>query len=484
MIGDDLTDDERAALERLFDRPALERLWAAATAKLERYGDVRGSVHLDQPDEAERRAVADLLGLKAVPPADRPLRVRLVDLDRILRRSRFAVGLTEALALHRGALRDLPAERLAEAEHWRRFWEQARRHPVILNHSELGPWLEDIESAGLYRRLAGRGSEDSADLLGRILAVLAYLLGDDDRSVTLAPLRDVVAPAPLRDVVAPAPLRGVVALAPLRGDGVRLPVLASRVLGDSHALDAGHRVPALVLRALARIHRRPIPLLAAERRELWALAGVVCDDLSCDVLVLGLAPAGDGLLHCTLREHAAAGEPMRITLRQLANSAPVRLPAAARVFACENPAVISVAADRLGERSPPLVCLAGQPDTAALVLLRSLVEGGAELHYHGDFDWGGLRIANVLSRAVPFRPWRFTAADYLSAARGAEHADLVGNPPFVPLRGDVPLVPLRGNSVDAAWDHELCRAMKAQGVAVEEEAVIEDLLIDLERRCF
>ncbi len=436
-----MTSDEQAALKSLFDRPALKRLWVAARAKLERYGAVRGTVRLDQPDEAERRAVADLLGLKAVPPAGRPLRVRLVDLDRILLQSRFALGLTESLALHRGALRDLPAERVAEAEHWRRFWDEARRHPLILARPELVPWLEDIESTGLYRRLAGRGSEDSAALLERVLDVLAQLLDDDLDEVGGSGVRS----------------------GRVRPGRVRLPVLASRVLGASHALDAGHRVPALVLRALARIHDRPVPLLAAERRELWALAGVVCDDLSCDVLVLGLAPAGDGLLHRTLREHAAAGEPMRVTLRQLANSAPVRLPAGPQVFVCENPAVISVAADRLGQRSPPLVCLAGQPDTAALVLLRSLVEGDVELCYHGDFDWGGLRIANVLARAMPFSPWRFTAGDYFDAVRGAGHAELAGNP------------------VDAEWDGELRSAMEEQGVAVEEEAVIEDLLGDLER---
>ncbi len=426
-IEQGMTADEQAALKRLFERPSLKRLWAAATAKLERYGAVRGSVRLDQPNDEERRAVADLLGLKRVPPAGHPLRVHLPYLDRTLRQSRFAVGLTDALALQRGGLRDLPAERAADAERWNRFWDQARRHPVIRQHSQLAPWLEDVESTGLYRRLAGRGSETDADLLERILAVLVELLSEDG------------------------------------GAGIRLPVLASRVLGDSHALDAGHRVPALVLRALARIHRRPIPLLAAERRELWALAGVVCDDLSCDVLVLGLAAAGDGLLHRTLRQHAGAGEPMRVTLRQLANAAPVRLPAGSRVFVCENPAVVSVAADRLGRRSPPLVCLAGQPDTAALVLLRSLVESGAELSYHGDFDWGGLRIGNVLYRSMPFRPWRFTAADYLAAARGAEHGDLAGGP------------------VDAEWDRELRGAMEEKGVAVEEEAVIGNLLDDLTR---
>ncbi|WTG38324.1 DUF2399 domain-containing protein [Streptomyces anulatus] len=36
--------------------------------------------------------------------------------------------------------------------------------------------------------------------------------------------------------------------------------------------------------------------------------------------------------------------------------------------------------------------------------------------YHGDFDWGGLRIAIALLRRVPWRPWRYTAAHYRAAA--------------------------------------------------------------------
>jgi uncharacterized protein (TIGR02679 family) len=423
-----VTGGERAALLDLLARPPLRRLWQAARARLERYGAVRGSVRLDDPDAGERRAVADLLGLRALPPAERPLRVTLAKLDRTLRASRFGVGLKEALELHGGEVRDLPAERAAEEDAWQRFWHRTRDHPLISCRPELVPWLGDVESTGLYRRLAGKGAEESHTLMDRVLAFLAEILGEEG------------------------------------GGGVRLAVLASRVLGDSHALDAGHRVPALVLRALARLHDRPLPATAADRRELWALAGVVCDDLSCDVLVLGLAPAGDGLLFHTLREHAAAGEPVRVTLRQLAKSPPVRSPAPGPMFVCENPAVVAVAADRLGRRSPPLVCLAGQPDTAARVLLCSLVDGGAELRYHGDFDWGGLRIANALSRAVPWTPWRFTAADYLENAGRVEHGELTGRP------------------VDAEWDPALRAAMEETGVAVEEEAVIEVLLRDLSGR--
>lgn len=418
-----MTDNEQQALASLLERPALERLWAAAQAKLERYGALRGSACVDDPSAAERRAVADLLGRRTLPPADRPLRIRLLELDRTLRDSRFAIGLEDALARHRGALRNLPAERAAEDDRWQRFWQAARSHYLIRDHADIAQCLADIESTGLYRRLAEKGSEPIETLLERVLAVLREVLDG--------------------------------------ADGVRLAVLANRTLGDSHALDPGHRVPALVLRALARIHGQEIPTTAAARRDLWARVGVVCDDLSCDVLVLGLAPTGDGLLHRFLRQHAAVGEPLRITLRQLARAAAIRLTAPGPVFVCENPAVVSVAADQLGPESPPLVCLAGQPDTAARVLLESLASGGAELRYHGDFDWGGLRIANALSRMVPVTPWRFTAEDYLRVVGVAGGA------------------PLGDQGVDAEWDPGLRPAMEAKGLVVEEEAVIDDLMADL-----
>lgn len=420
-----MSPEDREALTALLGRPAWRRLRTAAREKIERYGAVRGSVRLDEPDEAERQAVADVLGLRSTPPASGALRVQLGRLDRALRESRFAVGLEEALVLHGGELRDRPAEKAAEAENWQRFWKKARRHPLIVEHPKLLPWLEDIESTGLYRQLAGRRSEKRGDLLRRVLAVLGEILGEGWEP------------------------------------GVRLAVLANRTLGDSHALDAQHRVSALVRRALAMFYGRPLPQNAAERRELWAMAGVICDDLSCDVLVLGLAPSGDGLLQRYLREHAELGEPLRVTLRQLAGAEPVVLRGAPRVFVCENPAVVSVAADHLGRRSAPLVCLAGHPDTAALVLLRSLAEGGSELLYHGDFDWGGVRIANALGRTLPFSPWRFTTSEYLAAVDGAEQVAL----------GD--------RAVDADWDGKLRPAMEAKGVAVEEEAVVEILLEDL-----
>jgi uncharacterized protein (TIGR02679 family) len=94
-------------------------------------------------------------------------------------------------------------------------------------------------------------------------------------------------------------------------------------------------------------------------------------------------------------------------------------------------------------------------------LLRALSEAGAQLRYHGDFDWGGLRIANVLFRRLPMRPWGFDAAAYRTAA------------------ASIPGRRLTTPSVIASWDAGLERAMLDVGTAVEEEHVIDDLVADL-----
>lgn len=133
-----------------------------------------------------------------------------------------------------------------------------------------------------------------------------------------------------------------------------------------------------------------------------------------------------------------------------------------RVHVCENPAVVAAAAHRLGSRCAPLVCLEGQPTTAARVLLERLRAAGCPLVYHGDFDWSGVRIANLVMARHAARPWRFRAADYLAVVRRRLDAR-----------------PLEGRAVEAAWDADLAPAMARAGVAVFEEQVIEDLLADL-----
>lgn len=398
-------------------RPQLSRLLSAVRERRECLGRIGGRALVSGATPGERQAVAELFGLPTLPPD--PIRIDLPRLDRALRESRFGVRLEEALTLLYGPLRDLTAERAERRSRWDALWLEAFGHPVVRRNPGLERWLGELRSDGVLRRLAGR--EEPERLLAGALTVLEEL----ERGAS------------------------------------RLQVLASRALGSSHALDPGRPTSTLVLRALAVLADRPFPASAAGRRELWESAGVVSDELSCDVLSAGLVPSGGGHLGDALRSFARAGEPARLTLRQLSGRGLV-FPKGLTVRICENPIVVASAADRWGPAVSPLVCAGGQPSQAVRRLLSDLADQGARLLYHGDFDWPGLRIANGLRQSLPLSPWRFGAADYRRARQaGMDGPRLTGEPVSVP------------------WDEELPKAMAEHGVAVEEEAVLEDLLGDL-----
>ncbi|MBW6455798.1 MAG: TIGR02679 family protein, partial [Trueperaceae bacterium] len=306
---------------------------------------------------------------------------------------------------------------------------------------ELAEWLGGLRARGQLRRIAA-GADDARTLV--------------------------------------AQLRAVVAALPAGGESIAR--FSARVLDRAHALDAGTPLGGLAAAAAEVIARGSAngggargggargdgvngarPGSAAWRREVWAAVGVVVDDLSSTVLVLGLpgsaAATGTAAAVALL---AAQGQPVVLTLRQVIADDVGEVPDT--VFVCENPAVVSAAADGLGAASPPLVCLQGQPSAAAVVLLRHLAAHGATVRYHGDFDWGGVAIARTLASRVAWQPWRYDADAYLAALRRAGDAlpALVGTPLATP------------------WDARLAEVMLGRGVSVEEEVVVDELIGDLE----
>jgi uncharacterized protein (TIGR02679 family) len=122
---------------------------------------------------------------------------------------------------------------------------------------------------------------------------------------------------------------------------------------------------------------------------------------------------------------------------------------------------MALALQRLGRRCPPLVCTSGWPNSAAIHFLRLLSEHGATLHYHGDFDGEGIRIAAHLMDKTSASPWRMAASDYLDALARA-----TAGPPT-------------GRLTPAPWDTDLTVAMTQHGTAVLEETVSSVLLEDL-----
>lgn len=406
------TSDRRIAIQRFFGRPQLRRLWPEVATTRATHPSGSGRVVLAEPSPGERLAIAGLFGLEV---GTGPLELQLADIETSLRASHFATGIDEVLA----SLPEASAEAPTTEEVVPDLWAHARNHPAIQLRPRLATWLDQLASSRFLLRLVP-GSEGHT--LEQALEVLAAL---------------------------PA-------------ESVRLAHLARRILGDARALNAGKPVSQLVLGGLAVLAKRAPPTHAEARRKLWHWAGVLTDDLSTDVLVLGLTTGRQTAVDRAVGELAEAGEPARLTLRQIQTAAFAVAPGTP-VFLCQTPAVIAAAAEHLGNRSLPILCTAGLPNAAAVALLTQLAGRGARLRYHGDFDWTGLRIANALYRTIQFEPWRFGTADYIQACERMLAAPEVG-----------------GNPVYAVWDSQLTGAMVERALCIEEETVIDPLLDDLE----
>jgi uncharacterized protein (TIGR02679 family) len=179
------------------------------------------------------------------------------------------------------------------------------------------------------------------------------------------------------------------------------------------------------------------------------------------VLTYGLEPLDAHPVAQAARAMTADREPHWLTLRALSRRL-LTVPAGT-VYICENPAVISYAAER-ELAGVTLVCSSGWPNTAVAKLARQLASNGCPLRAQGDFDWEGVRIHRHLVHALGARPWRFDADTYQAGVQSARHGD-----------DDE-----RRLSDDAvALTTPLTRAMFDAGVAVYEEDVCELLAGDL-----
>jgi uncharacterized protein (TIGR02679 family) len=364
--------------------------------------------HLRDLSQDERGAVDRLLGVRSRGAS---LRVDLVKLDGLMQ-ERVGLGLSEVVSSIVGPLRDRPGERAALSSADAAMWAELTAHPALRRHPRLEEWLVRLRRSGSWRR---EGLVDA-------LTVLEHL---------------------------PQVAR--------RGRSN----LAVRVLGDAHALDDTAPIGRLVLSALASLDRTPMPLRAADKRRLWADQGVIVDDTSSTVLTLGLRTVASGPLTAAAAEWASTAVPLPIPLAAV-QSERWRVPAGTLVSVCENPSVLAAAAGT----GANVVCVEGRPSVAANLLLDSMVEGGAELRYHGDFGAGGISIANAIIGGFGAEPWRFRAADHALALERARSSK-------------TSLRPLRGVVTEAVWDAELASSVRTSGVEVEEEFVIDLLLSDL-----
>jgi uncharacterized protein (TIGR02679 family) len=410
LLGGDQLSALRRRLRRRFER-------AAADRPIEH-------IRIDRLTAEEYVALASLLG--------RPqrycnsLQIDVQHLDAALQRAGIASSLRAALERLDGPITNLAAARLADETLWSR---------VIAGRSdpELAGFLRAPEGLSLLKRLARQDPLVAAELCRRAEAVLRRL---------------------------PA-------------KGTARSQLAAEALGDAHALDSGQPAATLVLAVWRRLARRLDestltqlaadlqPAGACERiRDIWATAGVLVNELARPALFLNM-PTKTSEAGCW-----CDGEPTYRSLRALLRSPPSWNVAGRKVYVCENPNLLAIAADHWGRNCAPLVCTEGMPAAAQQCLLAQLAQAGALLFYHGDFDWPGLRIGNYVMREFGAEPWRFGVTDYIAAVRAVASAGQS----------------LKGKTAEAAWDTALAAAMQQHRLSVAEEALASSLLQDLESR--
>ena len=410
LRNDQVIARDRLDLERLkatLGTPELQWLVDRLRRKLERGEPLEGRITLTNPTPAQCDSNRRLFGK---PPSNgRFITIKLSELERLLRNGEICASLREAVEGLAGPIRNLREERRLLEEDWRRLFDEARDR--VRQNAGLTAWVNLLEGVGTVRRFA-------SDPTGAKKLLKAAI-----------------------EIAQRLPARGI-----------PLAELAALSTGDSHALDAGRPLAALLMQLASDGE-------IEDRRDRWASLGVLCDELSAPVLTLNLVSKSHGTAAQALRLHAEAGEPYRLSTRQLLREPPTFDAAgSATVYVCENPTVVAAAALRLGAKSAPIVCTEGQPRTACRLLLKRLTESGITLAYHGDFDWPGIQIGNVIYHRHGFKPWRFSTADYC---------------------GTSGTLLLKGIPVEASWDPDLRHAMAESGHAIHEEQLLETLLLDL-----
>ncbi|MCY7405072.1 MAG: TIGR02679 domain-containing protein [Cryobacterium sp.] len=254
-------------IRRLLGTPDTAWFLARMRARLDQKGLLDGTVTKQNASTAERMASARLTG-RAVRPGS-SASVSLDQLDDALRRDAWPEGLAAAVVALTGPVVGRAARRAAR-ESWQQGADTLRG--MAIERPWLSPGVDGMLSNGGLRRATA-----TAEAVNDLAFRLARLVRE------------------------------------LPAEGEVLGVLAARLFGDAHALDAKAPLGSIAAGLAAVLASLPAGKGAGWRRSAWLACGVVVDELSSTVLAVGL-PGGAG--SPTARALAAlttAGQPAVLT---------------------------------------------------------------------------------------------------------------------------------------------------------------------------
>lgn len=392
------TTDER--LLRLLGGAELSDLRARLRRRYE-LGPADGklpSIQVGKLNQTERAALASLVGRKGGVATS--ITIDVAEIDRALSDAGIAPSLRAALERLDGPI----VHRETELSRIRDRWASVLSSCL---HRDLVAYLSSPLNSGVLKRLSGNQSDFASVICRQTEGILVRL---------------------------PAA-------------GVPRAQIAAELLGDAHGLDSARPVATLTLAVL----RNRSSADTGDDRDTWAAVGILVNELARPALFMNMPCSGLPV---------SSGEPQYASLRLLARRPPDWAMAGRAILVCENPNLVAILADRLGTACPPVVCVDGHLGAAQRTILKQLKASGADLRYHGDYDWPGISIANNVIAKYGAVPWHFSAADYIAAAESAPQL----------------AAPLSGRPVVASWDEDLTAAMTRTGIKIEEEAIAERII--------
>lgn len=403
-----------------FEQPAWSRLLEALYDKYMTQGRIGGQVVLHSCPLEEQREIARFLKKRLPPQND--FTIRLTDFQQALDDSGFACDLPALLM----ALFPERSHTTRPEQRERRAVSQQQFYDILSlvieelpNDSKGQHWL--LYGAHgrdeLFRRYKNESKEAQEQFLHHVQTIANAL-----NQLPMPPAFE------------------------------RLSIFAQRTSGDPHYFDGNTPTGRIFFRALMDLTRQEPSILPTEpklenaeptnneavtelseqnhhRLLLYYEAGLLLDTISSTVAVFHLTYAEDysGLPDALI---TYAGERiLTLSLRQLLAWKKLQS-ASQHIYLFENPQVFEVVVDELqhfAERMienqkpilPTLICTSGWPSMAVIRLLNLLINSSSDisLHYSGDFDIQGLRIASFFLTRYAGRCllWHFDPSSYLTA---------------------------------------------------------------------
>ena len=276
----------------------------------------KSGLHLTNLSAVEHEALALLIGLPS--RSTRSVRIDITQFDAALRDAGMASSLHEALEKLDGPIVNRAEAKAELRSRWSSVTGDEGLHPTLF------AWLRGASAVSLLKRVSKQAPQTALQLLLQAHAVMQHL---------------------------PA-------------QGLTRAQLAADALGNAHALDNGQAMATVVLAALqhgandneqeqipsegateeAHDTRRPTERV----RDIWARSGVLVNELARPALFLNLP------VRTPSASLAAPGEPGFISLRRLLRTPPAWDVADQIIYVCENPNIVSIAADRLPLVSPQI----------------------------------------------------------------------------------------------------------------------------------